>query len=307
MKFKFVFLVIFIFFTFNFVEAQTVIPLYNNGVPNSIASPNEEKIDTPKSGNIQIRNVSVPTLTVFLPEKNKANGAAVIICPGGGYAYLEFARVGTQVAKEFNKAGVTAFVLKYRLPSDKLMKDKSIGPLQDAQQAIKIVRSRAAEWNIDVNKIGVAGFSAGGHLASTLATHYQKSFIENKEQINLRPDFVILGWPVISMTDSLMHKGSRDKLLGTSPNEKTIREYSNELQVTNQTPPAFLVHAGDDNAVKVANSILFYQALQKNGVVADLLIYAKGGHGFGLNNPTTPDKWMDHCINWMIANKWISK
>lgn len=286
-------------------RAQTVIALYPHGVPNAIDGPDEERADTTGIRRIAIRNVSQPTLTAFFPDK--ANGTAVIICPGGGYSYLEISHVGYDIAKEFIKFGVTAFVLKYRLPGDKIMKDKSIGPLQDAQQAIKLVRERAAEWRLDTNKIGIAGFSAGGHLASSLGTHYTNAVIENKEHTSLRPDFMILGWPVISMADSLMHKGSRDRLLGNAPSGQSVVNYSNELQVTIQTPPAFLVHAGDDKTVKVANSILFYQALLKNGVAAELHIYAKGGHGFGLNNPTTPDKWLDHCKNWMIANGWVDK
>lgn len=173
------------------------------------------------------------------------------------------------------------------MPNDTIMLNKEIGPLQDAQQAIKIVRERAKEWNIDTNKVGVAGFSAGGHVASTLATHFTNEVIDNKEHTNLRPDFQVLLWPVISMADSLMHKGSRDKLLGESPSIKMIREYSIELWVNAQTPPAFIAHAGDDKAVTVTNSILYYQALQKNNVIAELHIYPKGGHGFGLINPTT--------------------
>ncbi len=177
--------------------------------------------------------------------------------------------------------------------------------MQDAQQAIKLVREHSKEWNIDTTKIGVAGFSAGGHVASTLATRFTNAVIENKEHTNLRPDFQILLWPVISMADSLMHKGSRDKLLGETPSLQMIREFSTELRVNAETPPAFIAHAGDDKTVKVINSILYYQALQRNNVIAELHIYPKGGHGFGLNNPTTPDKWLDRCHNWMISNGWL--
>lgn len=285
--------------------AQTIIKLYSGVVPNAVSKPPAEISDTPRPGRIQIRNVSVPTLTAFFPEEGKANGAAILIFPGGGYRHLEISHVGYQIAKEFIKAGVTAFVVKYRLPDNKVIKDKTIGPLQDAQQAMKVVREHAAQWGLDTTKIGVAGFSAGGHVAVTLSTHYVNALIDNKEKTSLRPDFMILGWPVISMTDSLTHKGSRDLLLGVSPDEKAIREYSGELQVTNKTPPAFIVHAADDKTVKISSSILFYQALLKNGDEAELHIYAKGGHGFGINNSTTPDKWVDHCLNWMRVNKWI--
>lgn len=286
------------------VLSQTIIPLYKNNIPNSIPGANQEKADS--SGTItRISNVSVPTLTAYLPLKDQANGTAVIICPGGGYSILAIGHEGYNVAEALNKAGVAAFVLKYRLPDSKIMPNKEIGPLQDAQQAIKLVRERAAEWNIDPKKIGIAGFSAGGHLASTAGTHFATPVIDNKEKTSLRPDFMILAYPVISFTDSIGHLGSRTNLLGKSPSPDKIKLYSNELQVNKKTPPAFLVHAGDDEGVKVANSIRFYQALKKNGVPAELHIYPKGGHGFGLKNPTTPDLWMERCINWMAGNGWL--
>jgi acetyl esterase/lipase len=281
--------------------SQTVIPLYKDKVPNSIAGPNLEIWDTIKS-RILVRKVSSPTLTAYFPDKEKANGTALLIIPGGGYHHVEISNVGFKVAEEFIKFGVTCFVLKYRLPNDTTMVKKEIGPLQDAQQALKLIRERAKEWNIDPSKVGVAGFSAGGHVASMLATHFTNAVIENNEHANLRPDFQVLLWPVISMADSLMHKGSRDLLLGKSPSPKMILEYSPELHVNAETPPAFLAHAGDDKSVKVTNSLLYYQALQKNNVMAELHIYPKGGHGFGLINPTTPDRWSERCRNWMISN-----
>ena len=183
-----------------------------------------------KSTNIAY-NVSVPTITVFLPPKEKANGTAVIICPGGGYHVLVIEREGRDIAREFNKLGVAAFVLKYRLPDDRIMPDKSIGPLQDAQRAVAVVREHAGEWNIDPHKIGIMGFSAGGHLASTAGTHFENALIENKNGTSLRPDFMILVYPVISFSDSLGHIGSREYLLGKNPSEKQIRFFSNELQV----------------------------------------------------------------------------
>ncbi|TZF84938.1 alpha/beta hydrolase [Pedobacter sp. BS3] len=285
-------------------SAQKVIPLYQT-VPNAIAGPNEEKTDIDKNKAIRISDVSIPTLTAYLPNKAKANGTAVVICPGGGYARLAVGHEGYDVAEAFNKLGVAAFVLKYRLPSDKIMQNKEIGPLQDAQQAIKLVRMHAKEWNIDTGKVGIMGFSAGGHLASTAGTHFNMPVIGNKENTNLRPDFMILMYPVISFADTLMHKGSRDRLLGTNPTPEKIKLYSNELQITAQTPPTFMVHAEDDKTVKVFNSLYFYENLVKNHVPAEIHIYPKGGHGFGLNNTTTPDKWFDHCKNWMIANGWI--
>ncbi len=287
----------------NVSEAQTILKLYADAIPNEIPGPDEESVKD--DGIVRISNISRPTLTVYLPPKEKATGAAVVICPGGGYGINAFKHEGTDVAELLQKNGIAAFVLKYRLPSDKIMKDKSIGPLQDAQQAMKIVRQRSKEWNINPSKIGIAGFSAGGHLASTAGTHFKKVLIDNPENISVRPDFMILLYPVISFTDSLTHAGSRTNLIGKSPSAEMIRLYSNELQVTKETPPAFLAHAGDDGAVKVENSLRFYEALKKQGILAELFIYPKGGHGFGLINPTSPDRWMDRCLDWMRSNSWL--
>jgi acetyl esterase/lipase len=287
-------------------SAQTVIPLYQGKIPNSINSDDIEKSDTSKTdGIIRVQDVSNPTLRVYLPAKDKATGAAVVICPGGGYARLAISHEGYAVAAEFNKMGIAAFVLKYRLPSDRIMASKETGPLQDAQEAIKLIRKRAKEWNIDVNKVGVMGFSAGGHLASTVGTHFSTPVAENKENISLRPDFMILVYPVISLTDSLMHKGSRDNLLGQTPTADKQIQYSADRQINAQTPPTFLVHAQDDKTVKVGNSIKLYQALTKNNIPSEMHIYPKGGHGFGLKNKTTQDLWIDHLKNWLVAGNWI--
>lgn len=283
--------------------AQEVLKLYPTGIPNEIPGPDTEKRSD--DGVVRISNISIPTLAVYLPPKEKANGIAVVICPGGGYGINAIRHEGTDVAEQLNKAGIAAFVLKYRLPSDKTMKDKAIGPLQDAQQAIRIVRQRAREWNVNPSKIGIAGFSAGGHLASTAGTHFQKVLIDNPENISVRPDFMILLYPVISFQDDIGHKGSRTNLIGPSPGKELIDLYSNELQVTRETPPSFIVHAGDDAAVKVENSLRFYEALNHNGVPAELFVYPKGGHGFGLVNPTSPDRWMDRCLDWMKSNAWF--
>jgi acetyl esterase/lipase len=281
------------------LSAQEIIPLYGKEIPNSKPIVNREKSETGKDGILRISKVSEPTLIVFLPPKEKANGTAVVICPGGGYGILAASHEGTDVAKVFNEWGVTAFVLKYRLPDDSIMKQKEIGPLQDAQRAIQLVRLDAKKWGISTNKIGIMGFSAGGHLASTAGTHFNNAVIKNIKNTSLRPDFMILLYPVISFTDSLAHMGSRTNLIGKNPTREKINYYSNELQVTKQTPPTFLVHAKDDGAVKVANSIAFYDALQKNGVPSEIHLYEKGGHGFGMNNKTSEDKWMDWLQVWM--------
>ncbi|SKC16934.1 alpha/beta hydrolase [Dyadobacter psychrophilus] len=278
--------------------AQTVMPLYPDRIPNAIAGPDEET-----NKDQVIRKVSKPTLTVFLPPAATANGSAVIVCPGGGYGVLVMEWEGYRIAKELNKSGIAAIILKYRLPDEKIMADKSIGPLQDAQQAIKTVRERSKEWKIDPGKIGIIGFSAGGHLAATAGTHYDSTFIDNPEKTSLRPDFMILVYPVISLMDKIGHKGSSSNLLGAAPTTEKVRYFSNELQVKKTTPPAFLTHAGDDTVVPVSNSIQFYEALIANGVPADMHIYSKGQHGY----PKTPDlsEWFGRCLHWMQVNQFL--
>jgi acetyl esterase/lipase len=272
--------------------AQTVVPLYSGKIPQAIEAPDEET-------NIKqvVRNVSRPTLTVFLAPPDKSNGASVIICPGGGYGALVIDREGYKVAEEFNKIGVSAFVLKYRLPSDKYMTDRSIGPLQDAQQAIRTIRERSAEWKLNPAKIGIMGFSAGGHLAATAGTHYDSTFIENPRHTSLRPDFMVLVYPVISLMDKVGHKGSGINLLGATPSEEKVKYFSNETQVKQSAPPAFLTHAGDDTVVSVANSVQFYEALKRNGVAADLHIYARGEHGY-LKEPAF-EEWFGRVTQWL--------
>lgn len=282
--------------------AQTIIPLYPKAIPNSKPGADRESSAT-DGGILRISKVSKPTLTVYLPAKSATPTAAVVICPGGGYSILAFDHEGTKEAKAFQAAGVAAFVLKYRLPDDAIMPDKSIGPLQDAQQAIKTLRMRAKEWNVDAGKIGIMGFSAGGHLASTASTHFKKSYIDNKENTSLRPDFSVLVYPVISFTDSLTHGGSRDNLLGKNRTAEQTRLFSNELQITPETPPAFLVHAADDKAVPVGNSLVYFQKLNRMGIPAAMHIYEKGGHGFGMKNPTSKDDWFAMVLNWMEAGK----
>ncbi|WP_348811207.1 alpha/beta hydrolase [Flavobacterium maritimum] len=315
------FLVLLLSFTMS--NAQKVIPLYDGKVPNSkaIAGLTDTTAVFP-AGNKKIHfvlRVASPELTVFLPEKSKATGIAVIICPGGGYTGLAIDHEGYDIAKKLNEKGIAGFVLKYRLPNSKYVENKEIVPLQDAQRAIQLVRKNAKEWGINPNKIGIEGNSAGGHLASTAGTHYQKSLIDNPLKTSLRPDFMVLNYPVISMADSLTHLGSRDNLIGealdaSKTEQKTseqklsnlpvtgekIKEYSNELQVTSDTPPTFITHAVDDDAVKVQNSLLFIAALQKNKVPVESFFYAKGGHGYAMDNPTSDVEWIDSCMNWIL-------
>lgn len=292
-----------IFLTSKILLSQEVIPLYSK-IPGSKPATVKETADT-TGGILRIRDVSVPTLTVYRPDAAKANGTAVIICPGGGYALLAAGHEGSDVAKLFTSWGITACVLKYRLPNDAIMENKTIGPLQDAQTALELVRKHASKWKIDPAKVGIMGFSAGGHLAATASTHFNQPVIA-ADKSALRPSFSILIYPVISLTDSLMHKGSRDNLLGADLSAARVTEYSNELQVTRETPPAFLVHASDDKTVRVGNSIAYYQALLKNNVSAEMHIYEKGGHGFGMNNKTTADQWTERLKNWLAANKLLN-
>ncbi len=213
---------IFLFYFFMMqLHAQQTIPLYDGKVPNSKPYNTKEVWEPQDNGDTIVHFTSQPTLTVFLPDKQTANGTAVVICPGGGYWVTSIVKEGFAVAKEFNKWGVTAFVLKYRIPNDSSMIDKKIGPLQDAQRAIQLVRMHAKEWNINANKVGIMGFSAGGHLASTASTHFNHSYIENNSNINLRPDFSVFIYPVISFQDSIGHIGSRDQLIGPK-SAKTI-------------------------------------------------------------------------------------
>lgn len=284
--------------------AQEVLPLYPGAVPGAKTTPADYQETTVmrEGRGASITKVSQPTLTVYRAAKDKSKGTAVIVCPGGGYAALAIGHEGYQVAEQFAAMGVTAFVLKYRLPSDGIMMDRSTGPLQDVEQAMYTVRKHAEKWGINPSKIGVMGFSAGGHLASSLTVHYKDVKIENKEGLSLRPDFSVLIYPVISFTES-EHKGSAEKLAG---NDVKLREYfSNDKHVNAETPPTFLIHANDDKTVPVQNSILFNQAMVKANVKAELHIYQAGGHGFGLNNKTTAEDWFKSLENWMSGNGFL--
>ena len=259
------------------------IPLYSGAIPNSKVSGIKEIIE--KEDIIIIRNVQIPDIAVYLPTKQFATGQAVVICPGGGYVQLSIDLEGTDIARYFNSIGVAAIVLKYRLPSYNYCIESHKAPLMDAQRAMRLVRFNAPKWNIDPRKIGIMGFSAGGHLASTLGTHFDygnELSTDSVERQSCRPDFMILMYPVISFTDSVKHIGSRKALLGENPDNHLIIKYSNELQVKDDTPPAFFVHADNDEGVPVENTLLMYKALRKKKIPAELHILSEGGHGFGL-------------------------
>ena len=274
-------------------------PLYGEGaIPNSKPGPNEET----GTNTGWVQKVSRPMIDVYLPAKIKATGAGVLVIPGGGYAGLTYEFEGTQQAAFFIDHGIAAFVVKYRLPSDQTMVDKSIGPLQDAQQAMRFVREHAQEWNVDPSRVGAIGFSAGGHVASMLATHFNKSYIENPDHVSLRPDFLILAYPVISMDAKITHMDSRKALLGTNPSDELVRMFSNELQVTPETPQTLLLHASDDRLVDVDNTIRFYEALRHAGVPAEAHLFEKGQHGFFL---MPHDRWQSVILEWLQTNGWL--
>lgn len=302
-------LIIFVLiFSVSAATAQTkIINIWPNGVPNSKADPSyKEQIDTNKYF-ISESRISNPTLGYYPASASKSTGTAVIICPGGGYSILAIDIEGSLVAKWLNTLGITAFVLKYRLPSSKIMLNKTIGPLQDAQRAIRIVRSHAKQWKINPHRIGIMGFSAGGHVASTLSTHYNQKVYKVKDSVSARPDFSLLIYPVISMRKSITHMGSRINLLGKNPSQALVRLYSNELQVNKNTPPAFLVQAMDDNVVPVQNSIDYALALHKYKIPVELHLYERGGHGFGLarNTKDTESSWTEACVKWLKMHNLI--
>jgi acetyl esterase/lipase len=243
--------------------------------------------------------VDKPKITIYRAPAEKANGASVVVCPGGGYGVVAADHEGKQVAEWLNSFGVSAFVLQYRLGP----RYHHPAPLQDAQRAIRLVRSKAREFGIDPRRVGILGFSAGGHLSSTAGTHFDAGRATDVDPIDhesSRPDFMVLAYPVISLVSPFTHKGSLANLLGSDPDPKLVESLSNELQVTKDTPPTFLFHTADDPGVPVANSIVFFEALQKAGVPAEMHIFAHGPHGVGLA-PKDPalSTWPALCAAWM--------
>jgi acetyl esterase/lipase len=284
-----------------------VIDIWQGKIPGSLSNPNI--VQTIDSGDhwVKMKGVTNPVMDMYPAPSGKTNGTAVIICPGGGYGALAVSHEGSQVAEWLNGLGVTAFVLKYRLPDPSIMVNTSVGPLQDAQEAIRIVRRHAKEWNINPNKIGVLGFSAGGHLAATLSTHFNEKVYETVDETSARPDFSILIYPVVSMDASITHMGSRENLLGKNPSDDLVRHFSNELQVNKETPPAFIVHSLDDPAVPVVNSVNYAFACKKFGVPCELHIFESGGHGYGMRKTNgTESTWPEVCTRWLQVRGLIS-
>lgn len=277
------------------------IPLWSGKIPNYQET---DEVETKEDGDLLwIRNVQEPTLQIFLPAKGNATGKAMVICPGGGYESIVYDWEGTDIAKWLNSKGIAAFVLKYRLPQSNATSLERNVSLQDAQRAIRLVRHNAEKWNVYKNQIGIMGFSAGGHLASTLGTHYNdsvNSLASTIDSLSARPDFMVLIYPVITMRSSYTHEGSRNNLLGENPDTELIDFYSNELHVNKNTPPTFIVHASNDKVVSVMNSIIFYEALQKEGIYSEMHIYPEGGHGFSLAiGQGHLHKWVDCLSEWI--------
>ncbi|MFB3776705.1 MAG: alpha/beta hydrolase [Bryobacteraceae bacterium] len=274
--------------------AQTAGPkveaLWPGGAPGAVGNEEADRVE----------------LTILLPDPGSAVGSGVIICPGGGYVRLVMSYEGVEVGQWFNKLGVAAFVLKSRLGP----RYHHPAPLQDAQRAIRMVRSRAAEFGVAPNRIGIMGFSAGGHLASSAGTHFDDgnpAAADPVERVSSRPDFLILGYPVITMDQRYTHQGSRDNLLGPSPDPKLVESMSSELQVTSRTPPAFLFHTTDDPAVPVENSVNFYRALIQAKVPAEMHLYQHGAHGVGLGKDPILATWPERLADWLRLNGWLEK
>ncbi len=291
--------------------AQSPLPLYENGkVPNAIAGNTGPDTLRGKSwltnaDTVILRPKTImPTLTVYTPPPGKATGIAVIVCSGGSYRNVADRVEGIPAAEKLADAGITAFLLHYRVPRADMMVNKEIGPVQDLQRAIQYVRKHAKQYAIKADQVGIMGFSAGGHLVSTAGTHFTNTYIENPNNTSMRPDFMVLVYPVISFTDSLTHELSRQNLIGPDITPEKIATYSNEQQVTATTPPTFIVHAVDDDVVKVGNSLCFVAALQQQRVPVKFFVYTHGGHGFGINNRTASIQWIDACIPWIKEESW---
>ncbi len=247
-----------------------------------------------------------PSIAVWSPPTDKANGCAIVVCPGGGYGALAVDHEGKQIAEWLNSFGVTAFVLTYRIAP----RYHHPAPLLDAQRAVRTVRVRAAEWKVDSSRIGILGFSAGGHLASTVGTHFDEgssTATDPIEKASSRPDFMVLCYPVISFTQPYTHVGSRVNLIGASPAAELAASLSNETQVTAKTPPTFLFHTSADTGVPPENSVAFYLALIKAGVPAEMHIYEKGPHGVGLaKNDPVLSTWPERCRAWLESRGFLA-
>ena len=293
-------IILFLFFSTFHSKAQDLeIDLWDKKIPGSIENSEyqeEQKFDGDHL--IGVSKVKEPKLYAYL-AKGDSLKSAVIIFPGGGYSHLAIDKEGFKLAEWLVSEGISAFVLKYRLPEDRIMEDKYVAPLMDAQRAVRLLRHHAEKWNLDPDKIGVMGFSAGGHLAATLSTHFNEKVYSEVIKESARPDFSILVYPVVSLTNEITHKGSRERLLGKTTSEELVQHFSNETQVSENTPPTFLVHAMDDHAVPVENSLKYLKALKEKKVPAEIHIFENGGHGFGMGRQLTNNSWTTSLLNWL--------
>jgi len=279
-------------------NAQNYMLLWpKNKMPNSKGIAVQDSIH-----NQRIYRHKYPGMYAFFPSHDDNKGSAVVIFPGGGYQHLTYVLSGTQLAKWCNVMGMSAFVVNYRLPNNPDLEKRQIGPLQDAQRAMRIIRANAKQWGINPDKIGVLGTSAGGHLASTLGTHLHQDVStlgDSLDQYSYKPDFMILISPVISM-GKYAHAGSRDNLLGPNPSKALRNKYSNELQVTDETPPTFLANAFNDHTVDPHNELMFYRALLEHNISTSFHVFPQGGHGLNVrNNPGSGEYWTDLCEAWL--------
>ncbi|MEX0884624.1 MAG: alpha/beta hydrolase [Cyclobacteriaceae bacterium] len=285
--------------------AQTlpiVMDLYDGDIPFQKQTDVKEEIQNLEI--LRISKVQNPQIEVYLPSKRNATGKAVVICPGGGYGVLAYDWEGIDIAKWLNSHGIAGIVLKYRLPSEETQTSPHLVPLADGQRALRLARHYAADWNIDPEQIGIVGFSAGGHLAATLGTNFDSGdpgSVDKVEQAHCRPNFMILGYPVISFKQHITHIGSRNNLIGKDPEPKWVDFFSNELRVSADTPPTFIFHAQDDKAVPVQHSLLFYEGLLEKQVPVEMHLFPTGGHGFSLslNIEGTQKGWTENCIRWL--------
>ena len=283
------------------IHAQEFVPLWpDENIPNYQKSEESEYI--PKRNIIFIQKVQKPSLEIYLPAKQNSNGKAILILPGGGYSGVAYDWEGTDYAKWLNSQGVAAFVLKYRMPQAASVITSYKAPIQDAQRAMRYIRYHSERFHIQKDQVGVIGSSAGGHLASTLGTH-TTNYYTSKDEIDketFEPNFMMLIYPVISMNEGITHKGSRNNLLGKSPDENLIEQFSNELNVNENTSQTFIIHSGNDKVVLVENSIQFYQKLIEHNIPTTMHIFPKGGHGYslGLRNSNAPD-WTPLANDWL--------
>lgn len=285
------------------LTSQETIPLWTGDIPHRIST-QETETEDPNRDIRWITRIQEPTIEVYLPSRPNRTGSAILICPGGGYAGLAYDWEGTDVAKWLNAQGIAGIVLKNRVPKSTSLTHPSVAPISDAQRAMRIIRNRAQEWDIDPDQIGVMGFSAGGHLASTLGTQYDRRVYPPSDAIDkksARPDFMILVYPVITFDSLHAHMGSRENLIGKNAVQDSVDRYSSELHVKQDTPPTLLVHSADDQAVSVENSLLFYRALIKNKVKAEMHLYEQGGHGYSLAiGKGHLASWTDRVKEWLV-------